>query len=296
MAVAVGTALPGSLVAGWLANSYGRRAAIVAACIAFIGGSTLQALASSIGVLIAGRALVGVGVGATAAVTPLYLAEIAPPATRGAVVTTNSIAITGGQLIATVVDAALADVPSGWRWMLGLGAVPAAVQLLGLALLGLPESPTWLRLRGRDKDADDALRWFLGDSIGAAPLPPPMAASNAIGGCKPQGPAVVVATVSMARVRANPKEGQVSDGVGMDLGNGPGGSLQMTGPQAGAGAGAGSHPQNEREVEERERQWSAASTASGASHGAAPSGDSNTPLLTGAAAPDDGEQEQEDDD
>lgn len=50
----------------------------------------------------------------------------------------NVVMITLGQVIAYGIDAGFANVNNGWRWMVGLSAVPAAVQVAVLAFL--PES------------------------------------------------------------------------------------------------------------------------------------------------------------
>jgi MFS transporter, SP family, solute carrier family 2 (myo-inositol transporter), member 13 len=71
-------------------------------------------------------------------------------------VTCINVAITGGQFISCLVAGALSDVPQGWRYMLGLSAVPAMFQLLGF--LYIPESPRWLADKNRIEDAERALR------------------------------------------------------------------------------------------------------------------------------------------
>ena len=110
-----------------------------------------MALARTFAALLGGRMVVGLGVGVASATVPLYIAELAPPAQRGRLVATNNSCIVVGQVVAALVDGALSGVPEGWRWMLGLGGVPSALQLLGL--LALPESPRWLVSVGREARA-----------------------------------------------------------------------------------------------------------------------------------------------
>ena len=87
--------------------------------------------------------------------TPLYLAEVSPAASRGAVTSLNQLCITLGILVSYLVGYVFADTPEGWRWMLGLGAVPGAI--LAAGMLVLPESPRWLAGHGRLADARAAL-------------------------------------------------------------------------------------------------------------------------------------------
>ncbi|RLN57395.1 hypothetical protein BBJ28_00002693 [Nothophytophthora sp. Chile5] len=86
---------------------------------------------------------------------PLYIAEVSPPDIRGRLVSLNTALVTGGQFFSGVLDALLADVDGGWRYMLGLAAVPAIVQFLGFLLL--PESPRYLISKGRTEEAWAAL-------------------------------------------------------------------------------------------------------------------------------------------
>jgi SP family myo-inositol transporter-like MFS transporter 13 len=84
------------------------------------------------------RFLIGVGVGLASCVAPLYIQELSPTRLRGRMVVLNVVMITLGQVIAYGIDAGFENVKGGWRWMVGLGIVPAALQL-GLLVL-LPES------------------------------------------------------------------------------------------------------------------------------------------------------------
>ena len=82
--------------------------------------------------------MIGLGVGLAACIAPLYIQELSPTRLRGRMVTLNVVMITGGQVVAYAIGAAFERIPRGWRWMVGLGSVPAALQLL--CLVFLPES------------------------------------------------------------------------------------------------------------------------------------------------------------
>jgi SP family myo-inositol transporter-like MFS transporter 13 len=94
---------------------------------------------------------------------PVYIAESAAPDVRGRLVTLNTLFITGGQFIASAVCGAFSSHPDGWRYMLGLAAVPAFVQLVGF--LGMPESPRWLVSKKRYDEALKVLRSIRGNDF-----------------------------------------------------------------------------------------------------------------------------------
>jgi sugar porter (SP) family MFS transporter len=98
------------------------------------------------------RLFVGVAVGISSMLAPLYIAEIAPEAIRGALVTLNQIAISTGVVAAYYVDYLLAG-SGNWRWMFMSAIVPSVILLVGL--LYLPETPRWLAAHG---DFDAALK------------------------------------------------------------------------------------------------------------------------------------------
>ena len=149
------TAIVGAAVAVPLNRRFGRRPAIIVASVTFCAGSILLGLAPSLWVLICGRLVVGIGIGIGSMVVPMYISEISPPEQRGTLVTINNVFCPGGQFVAACVSAALAESPNGWRWMFGLGAVPALIQLVGFMFM--PESPRWLLKSGRKEEALQAL-------------------------------------------------------------------------------------------------------------------------------------------
>ena len=110
--------------------------------VLFVLGALWQALTSSVAGMIVGRGIVGAAVGAASFVAPLYISELSPSPFRGRLVTITVLFITFGQVVAYLIGWLLSAHASGWRYMVGLGALPALVQLFTLAFL--PETPRWL--------------------------------------------------------------------------------------------------------------------------------------------------------
>ncbi|KAJ5792666.1 uncharacterized protein N7503_008644 [Penicillium pulvis] len=146
-----GGAFFGAIFAGNTADRFGRKMAIYIGCALFIIGAVLQAAAYTIAQMSIGRVVIGFGVGSAAMVLPLYVAEIAPAKSRGKLIGLNNMSITGGQVISYAIGAAFASVNHGWRYMVGLGAVPAII--LAVLLPFCPESPRHLIYKGRDEEA-----------------------------------------------------------------------------------------------------------------------------------------------
>ena len=169
--VLVGAVL-GAMVAGTLSDRFGRRRVILVTALAFVIGALLSAAADSVAMLLVGRLLIGIAIGVASMLTPLYLAEIAPAASRGAVTSLNQLCIVLGILASYMVGYAFATTPEGWRWMLGLGAVPGAI--LAAGMLVLPESPRWLAGHGRSQEAEAIIEsWEVEARLEGAELPPP---------------------------------------------------------------------------------------------------------------------------
>ena len=160
--IALAGAALGALGCGSLADRFGRRPVLLATAVVFVGGAVVSAVAPDLAVLLCGRLLVGVGIGGASMLTPLYLAEVAPAAERGALVSLNQLAVTLGILVSYLVGYALAA-DGAWRWMLGLGAVPGVVLAVGMA--ALPETPRWLAGHGHADRARAALVRLRGTNV-----------------------------------------------------------------------------------------------------------------------------------
>lgn len=148
-------ALLGGLAAGAISDWTGRRPVLGIADVLFMGGAMGQAVSHTVWNMIGCRFLIGIGVGLASCVAPLYIQEISPTRLRGSMVVLNVVMITLGQVIAYGIDAGFANLSAGWRWMVGLGSVPAALQLA--LLVHLPESPRVLVRRGNMEAARKVL-------------------------------------------------------------------------------------------------------------------------------------------
>jgi sugar porter (SP) family MFS transporter len=147
-------AMIGALCCGWLSQRYGRRRVVMGAGVIFAVGALVASLAPGLAVLLTGRLVMGLAVGALSVSVPIYLSEITPASSRGGLSGLNQLMISSGILIAYLVDLALGPAHA-WRWMFGLALVPAAALLGGLWFQ--PESPRWLVGQGRLDEARAAL-------------------------------------------------------------------------------------------------------------------------------------------
>jgi sugar porter (SP) family MFS transporter len=145
-AVPIG-AVVGAALSGRLSDGWGRREAILFASVVFAIGALGSAAAPDTAVLIGARVIVGVAIGVASAAAPVYISEVAPPEKRGQLVSFFQLAVTIGIVIAYLVGLAF-NASEGWRWMLGLGAIPALA--LGIGMMEMPQSPRWLVMAGKD--------------------------------------------------------------------------------------------------------------------------------------------------
>ena len=154
--IAMGSALygtvVGSLLGGWPANRFGRKATLLWIGILYFVGAVGSALAPNVVTFIAARVIGGLGIGISTVVAPMYISEIAPPKYRGRLAGMFQFNIVFGILVAYVSNALLSGIgENAWRWMLGVAAYPSL--LYALLCFGLPESPRWLLSRKGDRAA-----------------------------------------------------------------------------------------------------------------------------------------------
>jgi SP family xylose:H+ symportor-like MFS transporter len=161
----------GGLIGGWVSTHIGRKRGLVIAAVLFLlsalGAAAPEFPFAPIGhggpgymaFFVVYRILGGIGVGLASMLSPMYIAEIAPPKVRGNLVAWNQFAIIFGMLVIYFVNFGISKTGSGdawlntigWRYMFLSGTIPAALFLVLLILV--PETPRFLMLKGDESGA-----------------------------------------------------------------------------------------------------------------------------------------------
>lgn len=161
-AILIGCLL-GALLAGTLADRYGRRYVLKACAVLFALSAIGVAVSTSLPVFIIFRIIGGLGVGAAAMVSPMYIAEMVPASRRGRLVALYQLAIVTGILLAYCANFALANTGSNnWRWMFASQTLPAV--LFWIMLIRVPETPRWLVKKKKFAEAIAILQRTGGDA------------------------------------------------------------------------------------------------------------------------------------
>ncbi|SHN25664.1 sugar porter family MFS transporter [Chitinophaga sp. CF418] len=155
-------AIIGCIIAGSMADKYGRKRGLLLASAIFGISSLAMAVAPDRNLFIAFRLVAGIGVGMASMLSPMYIAEVAPAHLRGRMVAINQLTIVTGILVTNLVNYTLRNHgEDAWRWMFGLGVIPSLLFFIGA--LWLPESPRWLVKAGRSAEARTVLNRIGGD-------------------------------------------------------------------------------------------------------------------------------------
>lgn len=160
-------AILGNIIAGKLADRYGRKKILIftAALFAYCAAGT--ALSHNVIFFISARIVGGVGVGMAILIAPMYIAEIAPRKLRGTLVTFNQLNIVLGISIAYFsnyfIQQNIIDPDLKWRWMLGVGLIPAVLYFV--TLFFVPRSPRWLMQKALIDEALVVLKKVNGEEV-----------------------------------------------------------------------------------------------------------------------------------
>ena len=146
--------IPGALVAGKLADTYGRKRIMILTALLYIIAALGSGLSGSFTQLIVYRLVGGLAIGMASTIAPIYISEIAPADFRGRLGMLQQLAIVTGILLSFIsnyfiVNSSLSFLHADnyWRYMLGAAFIPSMVFFLLLLLV--PESPRWLLLAGK---------------------------------------------------------------------------------------------------------------------------------------------------
>lgn len=160
-------AVIGAATAGFLSDRFGRKRILIIGGAFFLVAAVWSALTIGPIALIVARVAGGYGIGLTAALAVTYITESAPANIRGLLAFSYQLLAVCGIFLTNVINYIIAshgsndwDIATGWRWMLGLGAIPAATFLL--AMRRAPESPRFLIQIGRTDEGFVVLEHILG--------------------------------------------------------------------------------------------------------------------------------------
>jgi MFS transporter, SP family, xylose:H+ symportor len=154
----IGTIL-GSIAAGYPAEQLGRKRTLIGLAVLYFVSALGCGLAWSWSSLVVFRFIGGLAIGVASVVSPMYIAEIAPPHSRGRLVAVTQLNTVLGILVAYFTNYVIASIFSAhaaegalvaWRWMFGIVAAPSVLFLL--LALSIPESPRWLVAQHRHKE------------------------------------------------------------------------------------------------------------------------------------------------
>ena len=124
-------ALAGNAAAGFLSDKYGRKKVLMLTALLFAISAVLSATTTNFMVFVISRILGGVAVGGSILIAPVYIAEIAPSALRGSLVSFNQLMIVIGISASFFSNYYLLRLGDNcWRWMLGVEAIPAVFYLV----------------------------------------------------------------------------------------------------------------------------------------------------------------------
>ena len=158
----------GSLIAGKIADSMGRRMAISVSALFCMVGNIIEISSTSSWVQFAvGRLVTGVGIGALSVAVPMYQSESSPAILRGLLISTYQLFITLGIWTAEMINYGTHNMSGSSSWRIPNGLSFLWSLSLGAGILFLPESPRYAYRVGREDEARHTIARLAGLDINA---------------------------------------------------------------------------------------------------------------------------------
>lgn len=127
-------AVGGALILSPANEYFGRKGAIILSIILYTIGAALEAGALDFGMIVAGRVVLGLGVGLEGGTVPVYVAETVERRIRGNLVSLYQFNIALGEVLGYAVAAMFLRVPGNWRYILGSSLVFSTIMFFGFVL------------------------------------------------------------------------------------------------------------------------------------------------------------------
>lgn len=147
----------GAVITIFIGNPLGRKRMIFLGTAIMVVGAALQASAFSLEHFIIGRIITGLGNGGNTSTVPMWQSETCSAHKRGKLVMIEGALITGGIMISYWVDLGLSFAPGSVAWRFPLAFQIVFCIFILSFVMGLPESPRWLILKGRDEEAREVI-------------------------------------------------------------------------------------------------------------------------------------------
>ncbi|KDQ65150.1 hypothetical protein JAAARDRAFT_202372 [Jaapia argillacea MUCL 33604] len=153
----------GAILALCVGDLLGRRKTIQVGCVLVVIGAILQATSKTLGQLMAGRIVTGLGVGTQTSTVPTYLAECTPASTRGAHMAIEICFAAMGLFLAQWINYSQSNSNSTFAFAFPLAFQIVFVIFSFIFCAILPESPRWLVTKGRIAEAEEVVIRLLGN-------------------------------------------------------------------------------------------------------------------------------------
>ncbi|XP_042234331.1 facilitated trehalose transporter Tret1-2 homolog [Homarus americanus] len=153
----------GGLLGGVCVNTLGRRGAMLASVLPFVGAWVFISFAQNFAMLMCGRFISGVCAGVTCIAVPTYIGEISSPDIRGTLGMGLPVMVAFGIEYSYIFGAIM----TSWRSLALVSAIPPVIYFI--LVFFTKESPTYLLSKGKEEEAKEALQYFRGKHYDVEP-------------------------------------------------------------------------------------------------------------------------------